>query len=325
MIRRSLRLFAAAIGVACILSACGGAKEYPARPITLVVPWGAGGGTDAIARMIASLMEKDLGQPVNVVNRTGGNGVIGHQAVASAQPDGYTVGFITTEIAMLHWQGLTPLTPADFTPISLMNFDPAGVQVRADASYNTLQDLMNDIRRRSGQLKATGCGQGCIWHVSFFGLLADRKIDAKAVSWVPSNGAAPGLLDLVAGGVDLVPCSLPEARSLIDAGKVKSLAIMADKRAPLFPDVPTLKEAIGSDWTLGAWRGMAGPKGMPQPVVDRLGAVLRKVYDSKEYQDFMASRGFGLLWGDAQQFAEHMKKSNEAMGRTMKEAGIVKP
>lgn len=325
MIRRSLRLFAAAIGVACILGACGGGKEYPSRPITLVVPWGAGGGTDAIARMIASLMEKDLGQPVNVVNRTGGNGVIGHQAVASAQPDGYTLGFITTEIAMLHWQGLTPLTPNDFTPIALMNFDPAGVQVRADAQYGTLQDLMNDIRKRPGQLKATGCGQGCIWHVSFFGLLADRKIDAKAVSWVPSNGAAPGLLDLVAGGVDLVPCSLPEARSLIDAGKVKSLAIMADQRAPLFPDVPTLKEAVGSGWTLGAWRGMAGPKGMPQPVVDRLAAVMSKVYDSKEYQDFMASRGFGLLWGDAQQFAEHMKKSDEAMGRTMKEAGIVKP
>jgi tripartite-type tricarboxylate transporter receptor subunit TctC len=325
MIWRSLRLLAVAVAIACALSACGKAKEYPSRPVTLVVPWGAGGGTDAIARMIASLMERDLGQPVNVVNRTGGNGVIGHQAVASADPDGYTLGFITTEIAMLHWQGLTPLTPGDFTPISLMNFDPAGVQVRADAKYNSLQDLMNDIRKRPGQLKATGCGQGCIWHVSFFGLLADRTIDAKAVSWVPSNGAAPGLLDLVAGGVDLVPCSLPEARSLIDAGKVKSLAIMDEKRAPLFPNVPTLKEAVGSDWTLGAWRGMAGPKGMPQPVVDRLGAVLRKVYDSKEYQDFMASRGFGLLWGDAQQFGEHMKKSNEAMGRTMKEAGIIQP
>ena len=116
------------LGLTALLAACGGSKEYPARPITLVVPWGAGGGTDAIARMIASLMEKDLGQPVNVVNRTGGNGVIGHQAVASAQPDGYTLGFITTEIAMLHWQGLTPLTPADFTPIALMN-SPASRRV----------------------------------------------------------------------------------------------------------------------------------------------------------------------------------------------------
>jgi tripartite-type tricarboxylate transporter receptor subunit TctC len=142
---------------------------------------------------------------------------------------------------------------------------------------------------------------------------------------VPSNGAAPGLLDLVAGGADVVPCSIPEARSLIEAGKVRSLAIMDQARGSLFPDVPTLKEAVGSDWALGAWRGMAGPKGMPQPVVDRLASVLRKVHESVEFRDFMRSRGFGLLWGDPAQFAEHMKKTDEAMGRTMKAVGIVKP
>ncbi|HWQ38799.1 MAG TPA: tripartite tricarboxylate transporter substrate binding protein [Burkholderiales bacterium] len=323
MIRRRNGLLAAFCAVLLALAGCGGSKDYPSRPITIVVPWGAGGGTDAIARMIASLMERDLGQPINVVNRTGGNGVIGHQAVASAPPDGYTLGFITTEIAMLHWQGLTPLTPDDFTPIALMNFDPAGVQVRADSKYATLQDLLDDIRKRPGRIKATGCGQGCIWHVSFFGLLADKKIDPGSVAWVPSNGAAPGLLDLVAGGVEVVPCSLPEARSLIEAGKVRSLAIMDAKRAPLFPDVPTLQEAVASGWTLGAWRGVAGPKGMPQPIVDRLAASLKKVYEAREYRDFMASRGFGLLWGDARQFAEHMKQSNAAMGRTMTVVGII--
>lgn len=325
MIRRRSGLLAALCALALALAGCETSKDYPSRPITILVPWSAGGGTDAIARIIASLMEKDLGQPVNVVNRTGGNGVIGHQAVAGAPPDGYTLGFITTEIAMLHWQGLTALKPGDFTPIALMNFDPAGVQVRADSRYATLQDLLDDIRKRPGRIKATGCGHGCIWHVSFFGLLADKKIEAGSVSWVPSNGAAPGLLDLVAGGVDVVPCSLPEARSLIDAGKVRSLAIMDAKRAPLFPDVPTLQEAVGSGWTLGAWRGVAGPKGLPQPIVDRLAASLKMVYEAREYRDFMASRGFGLLWGDPQQFAEYMKQSDEAMGRTMREVGIMNP
>jgi tripartite-type tricarboxylate transporter receptor subunit TctC len=325
MIRRKFRLLAVALAALLSLAACGSGKDYPSRPITIVVPWGAGGGTDAVARMIASLMEKDLGQPINVVNRTGGNGVIGHQAVASAQPDGYTLGFVTTEIAMLHWEGVTPLTPADLTPIALMNFDPAGVQVRADSKYKTLKDLVDDVRKNPGRIKATGCGQGCIWHVSLYGLLSDIGIDPGTVPWVPSNGAAPGLLDLVAGGADVVPCSIPEARSLIEAGKVRSLAIMDQARGSLFPDVPTLKEAVGSDWALGAWRGMAGPKGMPQPVVDRLASVLRKVHESVEFRDFMRSRGFGLLWGDPAQFAEHMKKTDEAMGRTMKAVGIVKP
>lgn len=98
---------------------------------------------------------------------------------------------------------------------------------------------------------------------------------------------------------------------------------MDAKRAPLFPDVPTLQEAVASGWTLGAWRGVAGPKGMPQPIVDRLAASLKKVYEAREYRDFMASRGFGLLWGDARQFAEHMKQSNAAMGRTMTVVGII--
>ena len=94
---------------------------YPDRPITLIVPWGAGGGTDATARIIGSLLEKELGQPVNVVNRVGGSGVVGHSGIAQAAPDGYTIGIITVEIGMMHWQGLTELSGASYTPIGLVN------------------------------------------------------------------------------------------------------------------------------------------------------------------------------------------------------------
>lgn len=91
------------------------AQAYPARPVTVIVPWGAGGGTDATARIVAALLEKDLGQPFNVVNRTGGSGVVGHTAIATAQPDGYTIGMLTVEISMMHWQGLTELAPKSYT------------------------------------------------------------------------------------------------------------------------------------------------------------------------------------------------------------------
>jgi len=310
------------LGVFSALSAA--AQNYPVRPITLIVPWGAGGGTDATARIIGSLMEKDLGQPVNVVNRTGGSGVVGHAAIASAQPDGYTIGLATVEIGMMHWQGLTDLTSASYTPIGLVNADPAGVQVRADSPYKTVNELLAAIKANPGKFKASGTGQGGIWHLAIAGLLRDQKIDPAALPWVPSNGAAPGLQDMMAGGIEVAPVSLPEARSLIDAGRVKSLAIMSDRPSALYPNVPTLKAATGSDWTMAAWRGIVAPKGLPAPVRDKLAEAVRKVATSKEYTDFMASRGFGVIYSGPDDFAKFMVKSNTELGATMKAVGLVK-
>jgi tripartite-type tricarboxylate transporter receptor subunit TctC len=322
--RRRL-LASALLGMLSVLSALPSvAQNYPARPITLIVPWGAGGGTDATARIIGSLLEKDLGQPVTVVNRTGGSGVVGHAAIASAQPDGYTIGLATVEIGMMHWQGLTELTSASYTPIGLVNADPAGVQVRADSPYKTVNELLAAIKANPGKFKASGTGQGGIWHLAIAGLLRDQKIDPAALPWVPSNGAAPGLQDMVAGGIEVAPVSLPEARSLIDAGKVKSLAIMNDKPSALYPNVPTLKAATGSDWTMAAWRGIVAPKGLPAPVRDKLAEAVRKVAASKEYNEFMASRGFGVIYAGPDDFAKFMAKSNTELGATMKAVGLVK-
>ena len=325
MTRASRRLLIAGAFAALAASALpAAAQNYPSRPIQLIVPWGAGGGTDATARILGSLMEKELGQPVNVVNRTGGSGVVGHAAIASAPPDGYTIGLATVEIGMMHWQGLTELTGASYTPIGLVNADPAGIQVRADAPYKNVQDLLAAIKANPGKFKASGTGQGGIWHLALAGLLRDQKIDPASVAWVPSNGAAPGLQDMIAGGVEIAPCSLPEARSLIDAGKVKSLAIMNDKPAALYPNVPTLKQAIGSDWTMAAWRGIVAPKGIPNDVRTKLAAVVQKVANSKEYQDFMASRGFGVVYAGPEEFGKFMAKSDAELGATMKAVGIAK-
>lgn len=300
------------------------AQNYPARPITLIVPWGAGGGTDATARIVGSLLEKELGQPVTVVNRTGGSGVVGHSAIASAAPDGYTLGMATVEIGMMHWQGLTELTGASYTPLGLLNADPAGVQVRTESPYKTVNELLAAIKASPGKFKASGTGQGGIWHLAIAGMLRDQKIDPASVPWVPSNGAAPGLQDMMAGGVDIAPVSLPEARSLIDAGKVRSLAIMNDKPSALYPNVPTLKSAIGSDWTMAAWRGMVAPKGIPAEARDKLSAALKKIAASKEYNEFMGSRGFGVIYAGPEEFAKFMAKSDIELGATMKAVGIAK-
>ncbi len=298
--------------------------QYPQRPIQLIVPWGAGGGTDATARIIAALMEKELKQPINVVNRTGGSGVVGHDAIAKAPADGYTIGMITVEITMMHHVGLTALKHSDYTPIGLVNADPAGIHVRVDSPYKNTKDLIAAIKANPGKMKASGTGQGGIWHLAIAGLLKDQGVDPGALPWVPSNGAAPGLQDMVAGGVDVVPCSIPEARAMIDSGKVRALSIMDANPPALYPNVPTLHKELGSKWSIAAWRVIAAPRGIPADAQKVLGGALKKVYDSKEYKDFMASRGFGVVWADAEGTAKFMAKSDADLGVTLKAVGLAK-
>jgi tripartite-type tricarboxylate transporter receptor subunit TctC len=321
---RCVLLFGILVAAALLAGACGGASEYPARPITMIVPWGAGGGTDAVARIIASLLEEDLGKPVNVVNRTGGSGVVGHQAIAGATPDGYTVGIITSEIAMMHHQGLTELSGASFTPLGLINFDATAIQVRDDSPYTRLGELMDAIRQSPGKFRASGTAQGGIWHVSLYGLLHEQQIPPSSVLWVPSVGSAAGLLDLVAGSVDLVSSSLPEARSLIDAKRVRSLAILDDEPSALYPDVPLGMHEIDTKWSMGVWRGIGAPKDLPAEIETRLQAAVERAYRSDAFREFMTTRGFGMRWEGPDEFAAFMAAADEEMGTVMRAVGLAR-
>ena len=167
--------------------------------------------------------------------------------------------------------------------------------MRADAPYKTVQDLLAAIKANPGKFKASGTGQGGIWHLALAGLLKDQKIDPASVPWVPSNGAAPGCRTWspaasrsrrVAAGSALAD----RRRQGQEPGDHERQA-----RRPV-PERATLKAALGSDWTMAAWRGIVAPKGIPGPVRDRLAAAVQKAANSKEYQDFMASRGFGVIY-----------------------------
>jgi tripartite-type tricarboxylate transporter receptor subunit TctC len=187
-----------------------------------------------------------------------------------------------------------------------------------------MDDLMKAIKANPGKLKASGTGQGGIWHLAIAGMLKDMKLAPNAVPFVPSNGAAPAMVELVAGGIDIVPTSLPEARAMIDAGKARPLAVMANAPSALYPNVPLLKDAAGSNWTIGVWRGIGGPKGMPADVQKKLEAALKKIADSKEYKDFMATRGFGVAYADAAGFAKFMEKGDADMGQILQALGMAK-
>ncbi|MCX7629230.1 MAG: tripartite tricarboxylate transporter substrate binding protein [Geminicoccaceae bacterium] len=270
---------------------------YPERPITVIVPWDAGGGTDISARIFAAGLEKELEVPVNVVNRSGGSGVVGHAAIANATPDGYTLGVGSPELAFLRTVGLADIGPESFTIISRITIIPAGVTVRADAPWKTLSELLEDVRRRpAGTFSASGSGQGGSWHMAIAGLLASQGMETDRIKWIPSRGGAPALKDLVAGGITMFTGSPIEGKALIESGQLRALAVMAPQRSPVFPEVPTLKETVGSDWTYENWFAFIGPRGLPPEIVRRLAEAGAEAHASAEVQEALKARGVQPIW-----------------------------
>lgn len=301
----------------------GQAAGYPQKPITIIVPWAAGGGTDRTARALAAALEPILGVPVGVVNRTGGGGVVGHSALATARPDGYTLGMITIEITMMHWLGITTLTYRDYTPIALIIHNPAGITVRADSPWQTYQELLDYIKQNPGKLKASGTAAGGVWHLALLGWLlgAGIKDPGKAVVWVPSVGAAAALQELMAGGIDFTTNSPLESLPLVEAGQARILAVMADKRLSALPDVPTLKE-LGVDFTIGGWAGLAAPAGLPEEVLQKLLTAVEQALRSEIFQNFIKTSGFvtDIRLGEA--FHDFLALQDTLNARLLKEAGL---
>ncbi|MCB1468651.1 MAG: tripartite tricarboxylate transporter substrate binding protein [Rhizobiaceae bacterium] len=299
--------------------------EYPERPITMLVSWAAGGGTDAVARSLAARIEAELGTPVNVVNRTGGAGVIGHTEMVNAKPDGYTIGLASAELSTYYWSGTAQFTAKDVTPIALVNLDASSFNVAANGEWNDLRTALDAISSApAGTYKLSGMGAGAAYHLAFAGLLNSQGIDPNKVTVVPSQGAAPGFQELAAGGVEIVPSSLPEAKAMIDAGQVKSLAVLADERLGAFPDVPTVKEAIGTEWAGGTWRGIVAPVGIPDEAKEKLIKAVDAAWHSDEFQNFMKDRGFGVIYLSDAEFGEYLATQHERNGEIMGLLGLRK-
>lgn len=307
------RVVVATLAAGLLIAGCASRGKFPDQPILLVCPWAAGGGSDRIARQIAVLLEQDLAVPVNVVNVTGGDGVTGHSRGALARGDGHTLTLITVEIAMLHWRGMTNIGPADFAPVGLVNEDAAAIFVRADAPWRTLEDLERSVREQPGKLRASGTATAGIWHLALAGWLSAVGLKPTDIIWVSIAGSAPSLQELIAGGIDVVICSLPEAQALMSAGRVRSLGVMAEARAPQFPDVPTLKE-LGINWTLGTIRAIAAPRDTPPDRAAALAAALQRVVASDAYQSTMRRSGFTASYEDPAQLAATLEEMDARLG-----------
>lgn len=317
MIRR--RLFLPALAV---LLAPAGAWAQNAG-VTLIVPAQTGGAGDAIGRLVASLLTRELNRPVTVRNRPEGEGVAGHEALAAAAPDGNTIGLVNTELAMMHWRGATALTHDGVTPLALLNRDPMAVFIRAESRIDDLRELFVAIRGKGRNLRASGSRDGGLANLALAGLLQSIAVPPDGVSWVASAGAAPAMEALLADRVDFVIASVPDAAALLNAGLVRGLAVMDAERNPGFPDIPTLAEAAESDWTASIWRGIAAPPGLPEAERDRLVAALRAVFDSPEFDAFMNQRGFAMRWAGPQDFAALMAEADADMGRALRGVGLM--
>lgn len=318
-----LALAAVAVAAAAATTPALAQAQYPARPIQLIVPWAAGGGTDAVARFLASGLEKELGKPVNVVNRPGAAGVLGHTAIVQAKPDGYTIGLATAELATFHWMKTAPISYKDVTAVAQVNFDAAAFTVRNDSEWKDLKQLLESIRSEPGKNKLSGFGAGGGFHLAVSQVLDRAGIDPRGLVVVPSQGAAPGLQELVAGGVQVVGSSLPEVKAMREAGMVRTLAVIAQERLPAYPDVPTVAEAIGVDVAAGTWRGIVGPKGMPEEVVQKLSEATRKVTESDAFREQMSKQGFGVRWSSAADFEKFMAEADATNGVLIEKLGLV--
>ena len=319
----------AACSLACFLAifaGCTSEKPYPNRPITLVCPWAAGGGTDRVSRQMAIHLEQDLGVPVNVINATGGKGVTGHNRGLSARPDGYTLAMITLELNMMHWMGLTDLTYEVCAPLMSVNEDYAAVFVRNDAPWQTISELENEIRKRPGELQASGTASGGAWHLALAGWLLAAELDVNDVVWIPNTGAGPSLQELMSGGFDLVCCSLPEADALLKSGEVRAIGVMAPDRAKGYEDVPTFAEN-GREWSLGGWRGLAVAKGTPPEIVAKLEAAIERVVTGKTkvqtatgkqtFPEFMVQQKFNNTWRPSGEFRKFLADADKKFGKLL--------
>jgi tripartite-type tricarboxylate transporter receptor subunit TctC len=293
---------------------------FPEKPVTVICPWTAGGGTDVLLRALSKEAEKYLGQTIMVSNQTGGAGAIGHNAIRTARPDGYTLGMITFELNSLPPQGLVPFTWKDFDPVMRINSDPAALSVKADAPYGTVREFVDYAKAHPGEITIGNSAPGSVWHIAA-GLAAEKT--GIQVKHVPFDGAQPAVTALVGGHIKAVAVSVAEVRGQTQAGNVKILGVMSDQRDKIFPNVPTFKEQ-GVDVQFYTWRGLAFPKGVPAAAREKIADAYKKAFDSSDFKDFAAKASLNLAYQDGAEFAKFLDQNYKDVAAVMKGLGLAK-
>jgi tripartite-type tricarboxylate transporter receptor subunit TctC len=297
------------------------AQTYPAKAITLVIPFAAGGSNDIVGRAIGKKLTEAWGQPVVVENRSGAGGLIGSADVAAAAPDGYTLLLISSTFTInpAIRKRMPFDTAKDFTPVAFIAHSPLLFVASKDLPVKSAKDLLALARSKPGQITYASAGPGSINQIAaeLIALSAGIKL-----THVPYRGGAPALNDLIGGHVDVYVSSLPQVLQLAQNGQARALAVTSVKRTALLPDVPTLDEAGISGFDLSSWWGIVGPAGMPADVVNALNAEISKMLNSPELSTFLSNEGAEAEAMTPQQFGDLMRMETERWTKVAHEANI---
>lgn len=277
----------------------GGARVRAEAATTLIVPAAVGGTLDGIGRLVAPIIERGLGRPVNAVNRPGGGGLVGHGALALAAPDGATLGLVTGELALHRFAGVADLGPDQIAPLALLGRIDGVVLVRAGADARSLPDLAAAIRQAPGRLRFSGGPAGGFWTLAALRLFRDLEIDVQALTIAGVPTTARAAQDLAAGHLDVALVPLVDALAAIDAGAVRALAVTAPERVRMRPTIPALPEAVPGAAALGSPVGLAGPPGLPPALAAAAARVAATVAEPGPTADALSAAGLTGTSGDA--------------------------
>ncbi len=310
-----------AMAVAAVCGAAQAQDGWPNKPITMVVPFPPGGPTDMVARVLAQQVGQQLGQSVIVDNRPGANGNIGNALVAKAQPDGYTVLYNTSSIALSPslYKKLSYDVNKDLLPVALTAVVPLALVVNPKVPANTVAEFVKYAQDNKGKLSYGSAGNGNVTHLAAFQVVQHYKIDA---SHVPYKGSAPADVDLVAGQIEFMTDTINSVAPFIKDGKLKLLAVSTSKRIPNFPNAPTLAESGMAGFEAGAWQGVMLPAKTPDAIVQRLNAELMKALKDPAVLEKLRLQGTEPLGSTPKEYGDYINNEIKRWAGVVKSTGV---
>jgi tripartite-type tricarboxylate transporter receptor subunit TctC len=318
MMKPASRLLAGALCAFAMAAPALAQSTFPTKPIEVIVPYPAGGGTDVLARAFAEASRKHTTQSLIVVNKPGASGAIGWADVINGKPDGYKMVLLATDLMAQPNMGFTKITYEDFVPIARLNYDPAAVTVKADAPWNTLEEFIAAAKAPGANIRVGNGGNGSTWHLAAAAL--EDKTGAK-FNHIPYAGANPAALALMGGHIEAITVSAAEVYNYVSSGKLKLLAVMSDQRIKGFEKVPTLKEK-GIDVSLGTWRGLAVAKSTPPDVVAILRTMTAKTAQEKFLMGALDKQNMGYAYADGDVFYAAMAKDHAFYKQLITKLGL---
>ena len=297
------------------------ARDYPNRPITLIVPYPAGGGNDVIARLVATKMSESLGQPIVIENRGGAGSTIGTRDVARSAPDGSTLLIATSSLAINPslYPDVAYDPKNDFAPIGLIATSPNFVLVNPAVPVHSAAELIALAKKEPGKLDFASTGIGTSTHLAavLFAAMAEVKLNA-----VPYKGVAPALTDLLGGQVALMFCPMASVVGQVRAGSLRAIAVTGVERSPLFPDLPTVAEAGLPGYVVELHYGLVAPAGTPGEVIAKLNGALNNALNDAGVRSRLAADGTETLPGTPGAYAADIASEEAKWGAIVKKAGV---